>query len=134
MIGQNLTLPAFAALPRRAYVPVGLTLGAMVLALSMTPMMDGFVARLMLFYIATVLAYGLMPYARRGDLPLVAAWVVLLSELAPCITGQLLSPIDVAADGLGVVMAAAPFFIARMRQLQQGDVRVPGRRASDSAV
>jgi hypothetical protein len=37
----------------------------------------------------------------------VAAWVVLLSELAPCITGQLISPIKVTADALGVAMAAA---------------------------
>ena len=134
MTDQSLIIPTFTTLPRKRYVPVGLVLGAAVLGLSMTPLADGFVARLMLFYTATALAYGLMPFARRGDIPLVAAWAVLLSELAPCLTGKLLSPTNVAADGLGVMMATLPFFIARFRQLQQGDVRPAGRRASDSAV
>ena len=133
MIGQTFALPALTGLPRRLYAPMGLVLGAAVLALTMTPLADGFVARLMIFYVATALAYGLMPLGRRGDIPLVAAWAVLLSELAPCLTGQLLSPIHVVADGLGVILAAVPVFIARFRQVQQGDVRPTGRRASDAA-
>lgn len=133
MTDQGLIFPAFAALSRRHYVPVSLILGAVVLGVSMTPLAEGFLARLMLFYVATAIAYGLMPFARRGDIPLVAAWAVLLCELAPCLTGKVLSPINVAADGLGVVMAALPFFIARFRQLQQGDVRPAGRRASDQS-
>ena len=40
------------------------------------------------------------------DIPLVAAWVVLLSELAPCFAGQLMSPANVLADALGVSRTA----------------------------
>lgn len=131
MIGLTAPLPTLPALPRRMYVPLGLALGAAVLGLSMTPLAEPFLARIFLFYIGTALAYTAMPYARRGDIPLVAAWVVLLSELAPCMGGRLISPTQVAADALGVLMAAGPVFIARFRQVQQGDVRPAGRRASE---
>lgn len=131
MIGLTAPLPALPALPRRLYVPVGLVMGGAVLALSLTPLAEPFVARILLFYLGTALAYAVMPYVRRGDIPLVAAWVVLLSELAPCMGGRLISPTQVAADALGVLMAAGPVFIARFRQVQQGDVRPAGRRASE---
>lgn len=124
-------LPRFAGLPRRLYAPVGVVVGVAVLALSLTPLTDGFVARLLLFYAATTLAYGLMPFVRRGDVPLVAAWVVLLSELSPCIVGQLISPVKVTADVLGVLMAAGPIYLARLRQVMQGDTRPAARRASE---
>ena len=123
-------LPALA-LPRGLYKPVGLVIGAVVLALSVTSIGDTTLGRLGLFYAATSLAYLLLPFARRTDIPLVAAWVVLLSELAPCLTGQLLSPMNVLADTFGVVMAAGPIFIARYRQQQQGDVRPGVRRTAD---
>lgn len=132
MIGQNVSIPALTALPRRLYLPVGALVGLITLALSLSSFADGFVARMLLFYIGTSLAYAAMPFARRGDIPLVAAWVVLLSELAPCIGGDLMSPIKVAADALGVVLAASPIYIARFRQVQQGDIRPAGRRASES--
>jgi hypothetical protein len=131
MIGLPLSLPDFPALPRASYAPVGLALGAALLALSLTPLAEPFLARLLMFYVATCLAYALMPFVRRGDIPLVAAWVVLLSELAPCVTGQLISPIKVTADALGVAMAAAPIYLARLRQVRQGDTRPGGRRASE---
>lgn len=132
MIGQTPNPSAFAPLPRSLYAPVGLVMGAIVLGVSLTPAAEPFVARLLLFYAATCLAYAAMPFVRRGDIPLVAAWVVLLSELAPCVTGQLISPVKVAADALGVGMATAPVYLARLRQLMQGDVRDPARRASDA--
>ncbi len=131
MIGQHVQLPALMALPRRLYVPAGLFLGATLLGLSLMPFADGFVARLLLFYAASTAAYALMPFARRGDIPLVCAWVVLLSELAPCIAGELISPTRVTADALGVLMAAAPVYVARLRQVLQGDIRPAGRRASE---
>lgn len=131
MIGQNVQIQGLTALPRQAYVPLGCAMGVIVLALSLTSLTDGFVARMLLFYISTGAAYAVMPYARRGDIPLVAAWVVLLSELAPCFTGHLISPIKVTADALGVLMAAGPIYIARWRQVQQGDVRPTGRRATE---
>jgi hypothetical protein len=130
-IAHHIPFAGPAALPRPLYVPVAVVMGASVLGLSLTPIADGFLSRVVLFYLATSIAYGLMPYVRRGDIPLVAAWVILLSELAPCLAGQLISPSNVAADALGVMMATGPMYIARMRQVLQGDLRPVGRRASD---
>src|SRR5689334_17888068 len=107
MIAPSASTLRSASLPRPLYIAVGAVMGVVVLALSLSPLADGFVARLLLFYAATAAAYGMMPFVRRGDIPLVAAWVVLLSELAPCITGELISPTKVAADLLGVGMAVA---------------------------
>ena len=119
------------SLPRPLYVGTATVMGAAVLALSLSPLADGFLARVLLFYAGTLGAYGLMPFVRRADIPLVAAWVVLVSELAPCVFGQLISPIKVSADALGVLMAAGPIFVARLRQVLQGDTRPTGRRASE---
>lgn len=131
MFGLPLPRHAATALPRTLYVPVGAAMGAVVLALSLSPLADAFIPRLLLFYVSTALAFALMPYVRRGDIPLVAAWVVLLSELAPCVGGQLISPSKVAADVMGVLMATGPIYVARLRQVQQGDIRPGGRRATD---
>ncbi|HET6971041.1 MAG TPA: hypothetical protein VFH92_07950 [Phenylobacterium sp.] len=131
MIGQNLTFTSVTPLPRAAYAPLGAVLGGIVLALSLTPITEPFLARLLLFYAGTALAYACMPFVRRGDIPLVAAWVVLLSELAPCVAGHLISPVKVTADALGVAMATAPIYLARLRQVMQGDIRPAGRRASE---
>jgi hypothetical protein len=120
-----------ASLPRSLYVGAATIMGVVVLGLSLSPLTEAFVARVLLFYVATLAAYALLPFVRRGDIPLVAAWVVLLSELAPCITGQLISPIKVTADVAGVAMAASPIYIARLRQVLQGDIRPSGRRASE---
>lgn len=131
MIGLTAHLPPRLTVPRHLCVPAGLAMGGVVLVLSLTQPAEAFLTRVLLFYAATSLAYGLMPYVRRADIPLVAAWVVLLSALAPCLTGQLISPLHVTADSLGVLMSAAPVFIARFRQVQQGDVRPAGRRAAE---
>lgn len=125
-------LPSLPVFRRPFYLPLALSLGAVVLGLSLTPYAQAFLPRLMLFYAGTALAYAAMPYVRRGDVPLVAAWVVLLAELAPCVTGHLMSPLKVTADALGVLMAAAPIYIARLRQVAQGDTRPAGRRASET--
>ncbi|RAK62308.1 hypothetical protein [Phenylobacterium kunshanense] len=134
MIGHHIPAPNAVALPRSLYVPLGAAMGVAVLVLSLTPIAQPFMVRLLIFYAATTAAYVLMPFARRGDIPLVAAWVVLLAELAPCIGGQLISPAKVAADVLGVLMAAGPIYVARLRQVQQGDIRQGGRRASELKV
>jgi len=131
MIAPSASTLRSASLPRPLYIGAATIMGGGVLALSLMPFAESFIPRLLLFYFATVAAYGVMPYVRRGDIPLVAAWVVLLSELAPCITGQLLSPTKVSADILGVAMAAGPIFVARLRQVLQGDTRPTGRRASE---
>ncbi|TAJ69712.1 MAG: hypothetical protein EPO51_21685 [Phenylobacterium sp.] len=132
MFGSSLPLPAPTGLPRALYVPIGCAMGGVVLALSLSSLTDGFAARVLLFYVGTALAYALMPYVRRGDIPLVAAWVVLLAELAPCVAGELISPVKVTADVLGVLMATGPIYVARLRQVQQGDVRPGGRRATEA--
>lgn len=128
---QPVSLAAFMPLRRPFYLPLALLLGAAVLVLSLTPVTQGFFPRLLLFYAGASLAYGLMPFVRRGDVPLVAAWVVLLAELSPCVAGELMSPDKVAADALGVLMATGPIYIARLRQVLQGDTRPIGRRASE---
>lgn len=131
MTGHQIRLPALGAIPRTFYVPVGAVLGAVMLAVSLTPFAEPFLARVLVFYVGVSLAYALMPHVRRGDIPLVAAWVVLLAELAPCFTGRLISPVKVAADVLGVLMATAPIYVARLRQVNQGDIRPGGRRATE---
>ncbi|ODT86565.1 hypothetical protein [Phenylobacterium sp. SCN 70-31] len=131
MISPPLSQLGATVLRRPFYMPLAFVLSGMVLALSMTPFFDVFVPRLLLFYAGTALAYALMPYVRRGDIPLVAAWVILVSELAPCVAGELISPVKVTADALGVLMATGPIYLARLRQVMQGDVRPAGRRASE---
>lgn len=133
MTDLRLNLSSAARLPRSLYVAAAVAMAALVLILSLTPIAEPVGARMLLFYAGTLAAYALMPFVRRGDIPLVAAWVVLLSELAPCIAGQLISPGKVSADALGVAMAAGPIYIARFRQIRQGDVRPAGRRANDHA-
>src|SRR5687768_10533160 len=113
---QPLHIPAFRPLTRPFYMPLALALGVVVLGLSLTPITEPFLARLLLFYAGTHLAYGLVAFVRRGDVPLVAAWVVLLAELPPCIGGALMSPVKVTAVALRVLMGAAPIYIARLRQ------------------
>lgn len=132
MIARAFELPTLPPLPRRFYAPMGLVLGALVLGLSQTSMADPFLGRVFLFYAGTSLAYALLPLMRRGDIPLVAAWVVLFSALLPGFSGHLISARDVLADGLGVLMAAAPIYVARFRQIQQGDTRAASRRASEN--
>jgi len=131
MTGLSFNPVLAPALPRSAYVAAASVLGLVVLALSLTPLAAEFLPRMLLFYAGTLTAYLLLPFVRRSDIPLVASWVVLLSELAPCFAGHLMSPEHVTADALGVVLASAPIYAARLRQLMQGDVRPGGRRASD---
>jgi hypothetical protein len=120
-----------ASLPRPFYIGAAALMGLLVLGVSLSPAADGFLVRLLLFYAATAGAYALMPFIRRGDIPLVAAWVILIAELTPCFTGRLISPVKVTADAAGVLMATTPIYIARLRQVLQGDIRPGGRRASD---
>ena len=76
-IGLHISPSSGARLPRPLYVPLAAAMGLAVFALSLTPPAESFAARVVLFYLATSLAYGVMPYVRRGDIPLVAAWVGL---------------------------------------------------------
>jgi hypothetical protein len=119
---------------RPSSAAVAALIGAAVTAACLAGLADGVLERLILFYGATSLAYALMPYTRRGDIPLVAMWVVLATELAPLAMGRLLAPRLVAADIAGVLMAAGPIYIARARQVMQGDMRPYGHnRRGDQA-
>ena len=106
-------------------------LSAAVVLLALTGVAGSFGERVALFYLATSIAYMLMPYVRRSDIPLAAMWVVLVVELAPLAVGEMLSASGVAADVAGVAMAAAPIYIARARQLLQGDTSGRSRRAGE---
>src|ERR1700744_2083279 len=67
---------------------------------------------LLAFYGVTAGAYGLLPFVRRGDIAIVAMWVVLGVGVAPCFSGQELSADHMFADLGGVLMGAAPIYIA----------------------
>jgi hypothetical protein len=84
------------------------------------------------FYGVTAGAYGLLPFVRRGDIAMVAMWVVLGVGVAPCVFGQELSASHMFADMAGVLMGAAPVYIARFRQIAQGDVRHFRRRGDEA--
>lgn len=83
------------------------------------------------FYGVTIGAYGLLPFMRRGDIALVAMWVVLGVGVAPCFLGEELSAPHMFGGIAGVLMAAAPIYIARFRQVAQGDIRDYRRRQAE---
>jgi hypothetical protein len=85
------------------------------------------------FYGVTAGAYGLLPFVRRADVAIVAMWVVLGVGIAPCFLGQEISASHMFADMSGVLLAAAPVFIARFRQVMQGDLRLYRRRQDEAA-
>jgi hypothetical protein len=85
------------------------------------------------FYGVTAGAYAALPFIRRGDILMVASWLVLGAGVAPCFAGQELSAPHMFADMAGVLMAAAPIYIARYRQVAQGDTRPLQRREGEAA-
>jgi hypothetical protein len=85
------------------------------------------------FYAVTAGAYAALPFIRRGDILMVASWLVLGAGVAPCFAGQELSAPHTFADMAGVLMAAAPIYIARYRQVAQGDTRHLQRREGEAA-
>ena len=84
------------------------------------------------FYGITAGAYLALPFIRRGDILMVASWLVLGAGVAPCFAGQELSAPHMFADMAGVLMAAGPVYIARFRQVAQGDVRPLQRREGEA--
>lgn len=89
-------------------------------------------AHVLSFYAITAGAYVLLPFVRRGDIVMGGMWLVLAAGVAPCVTGQEISAPHMFADMAGVLMAAAPIYIARMRQIAQGDTRdTPQRRQTE---
>ena len=122
----------FERRPRHALPAAVISLA--VVAVCLSGLADGVLARALVFYGAVSGAYATMPYVRRGDIPLVAMWVVMAVELAPLTLGRLISPATVAADTAGVLMATAPIYIARVRQLLQGDTQAARRRRADPSA
>lgn len=92
---------------------------------------DNVAARAMLFYAITSGAYAFLPLVRRGDIAMVTMWLVLAVGIAPCIAGRELNPQHMFADMAGVLMSALPIYIARFRQMVQGDLRPYHRRETD---
>ncbi|HLZ75601.1 hypothetical protein [Phenylobacterium sp.] len=86
------------------------------------------------FYGATCGAYGVLPFVRRGDIFMVAMWVVLGVGVAPCFSGQELSPPHMFGGMAGVLMAAGPIYLARFRQVAQGDIRLYRRRETEAGA
>lgn len=94
---------------------------------------ESVVWRALVFYGFTACAYGLLPLVRRGDIAAVAMWLVLGVGVAPCFVGQELSAPHMFADMAGVILATAPIYIARYRQVAQGDTRRLRRRGGEAA-
>lgn len=107
----------------------------LVLPLSLRPvlMSDNLTTDALTFYGVTAGAYGLLPFIRRGDVVMVAMWLVLGVGVAPCFLGQELSAPRMFADMGGVLAAAMPIYIARFRQIAQGDVRPFRRREAETS-
>jgi hypothetical protein len=90
--------------------------------------------RMLIFYGVTAGAYAALPFIRRGDVAMVAMWLVLAVGVAPCFGGRELSATNMFADMGGVLMAAVPIYIARFRQVIQGDTRTHRRRETEMAA
>ena len=88
----------------------------------------------LIFYGVTAGAYGALPFVRRGDIAMVAMWLVLAVGVAPCVDGRELSAPRMFADMAGVLMAALPIYLARYRQVAQGDTRHHRKRETDHAA
>jgi hypothetical protein len=116
---------AFAALAAAACVVAPLTVWGRGF------LMDNVAARAVLFYIITSSAYAFLPFMRRGDVAMVTMWLVLAVGIAPCIAGREIDAAHMFADMGGVLMSALPVYIARYRQMLQGDTRIYHRRETD---
>ncbi|MFL5298698.1 MAG: hypothetical protein ACJ798_20150 [Phenylobacterium sp.] len=87
------------------------------------------------FYGVTAAAYAALPFLRRGDVLLGAIWLVLVAGVGPCIAGQEISAPHMFADMAGVLLAAVPIYVARFRQVAQGDLRdVHQRRQAEREI
>ncbi|MGH6966600.1 MAG: hypothetical protein ACREE0_19130 [Phenylobacterium sp.] len=116
---------AFAALTAAACIAAPLTMGGEGFP------SDNLVARSILFYVITAGAYAFLPFVRRGDIAMVTMWLVLAVGITPCVAGRELNAAHMFADMAGVAMSVLPIYIARFRQLVQGDMRIYRRRETD---
>lgn len=118
-------------LPRFASAAVAAALaGAAVAVLTAAgpSLPNGVAVHALTFYAVTAGAYVVLPYVRRGDVLMASVWLVLVAGVAPCVMGQEISAPFMFSNMAGVLMASAPIYIARLRQLAQGDTREARRR------
>ena len=94
-------------------------------------LVDDVATRAVLFYVITSGAYAFLPFMRRGDIAMVTMWLVLAVGIAPCVAGREIDAAHMFADMAGVLMSALPVYIARYRQVLQGDTRFYHRRNTD---
>jgi hypothetical protein len=106
-------------------VAAGLAVGLLVFA---GPIANSIPAHLLTFYAVTSAAYAALPFVRRGDVLMGGMWLVLAGGVGPCVVGREISAPQMFADMAGVLMAAVPIYVARLRQLAQGDMREAPRR------
>lgn len=89
-------------------------------------------AHVLIFYAVTAGAYAALPFVRRGDILMGGVWMVLAAGVGPCVMGREISAPLMFSDMAGVLLAAAPIYIARLRQIAQGDLRdTPRRRQTE---
>jgi hypothetical protein len=137
--GSRATLPLSQRLKLTRLAAAALVLvGAVVVvssgAIAGVAIPNTLVAHAILFYAITLVAYLTLPFTRRGDIAMVAMWLVLAVGIAPCFRGHELSAPEMFADMGGVFLAAAPIYVARFRQLAQGDTRALRRRQAEAGV
>ena len=118
LAGAALRLPRFAT----AAIAAALAVAAVAL-LTAAGDATSVAVHTLTFYAITAGAYVVLPFVRRGDVLMASVWLVLAAGVAPCVIGQEISAPFMFANMAGVLMAAAPIYIARLRQLAQGDTR-----------
>ena len=92
------------------------------------PIANAIPIHVLTYYAVTAAAYAALPFVRRGDVLMGGMWLVLTGGVGPCVVGREISAPQMFADMAGVLMAAAPIYVARLRQLAQGDLRETARR------
>ena len=82
-----------------------------------------------MFYGFTLLALVCLPWSRKGEIVLAVVAIGAASEIAQGFTGRDMSVFDWLADSAGALIAAAPVYVAQLRQVaQQAPSGVPDRR------
>jgi hypothetical protein len=72
-----------------------------------------------MFYGFTLLALVCLPWNRKGDIVVAVIAIGGASEIAQHFTGRDMSLFDWLADAAGAIVAAAPVYVARLRQIAQ---------------
>ena len=129
LVSVPLRVPRFAC---AALVAASAVTAVTALTLAGEAIPNVITAHVMTFYAVTAGAYAALPFVRRGDIVMAGVWMVLAAGVGPCVLGREISAPLMFSDMAGVLMAAAPIYIARLRQLAQGDMRhAPRRRKAE---